>query len=376
MKSFRNTLFWVHLICGLAAGIVIFIMCVTGAALAFEKDILEFAERDVRTIRPSAGADRMPISAILGAVKEVRPDSKPTSIAIADDVNAALTIALGREGSVYADPYTGTVREASSSSVRSFFRTMTDLHRYIAMSGDGRAVGKGLTGAANMIFLFLALSGLYIWWPKSLEWRRLRPLLWFRRGAKGKARDFNWHTTIGFWCSAVLVVLTLTATVISYQWAGNLIYKLTGNPPPPAAGPPSAPAAETQHELPANIDTLWETAQNHTQDWKSISMRLPAGKDAVFTIDEGTSWNIFGRSSLTLDTASGQVAKWEPYSEQNSGRQLRTWIRFTHTGETGGWLGKLIAFAACVGGAFLVYTGFSLALRRFANWKTRRQTAA
>ncbi len=46
MKTFRKLLFWLHLISGLAAGIVIFIMCVTGALLSFEKNITEFAERE------------------------------------------------------------------------------------------------------------------------------------------------------------------------------------------------------------------------------------------------------------------------------------------------------------------------------------------
>src|SRR5215213_2410321 len=150
MRSIRNVFFWAHLVCGLAAGIIIFIMCVTGAAVAFEKNIVEFAERDARRVQPQAGAVPLPVSALLDAVKQAKPDAKPSSIAIMNDPNAAATIALGREGAVYADPYTGVVKQADSSSVRSFFRTMTDLHRYIALSGDGRPVGKALTGAGNL----------------------------------------------------------------------------------------------------------------------------------------------------------------------------------------------------------------------------------
>jgi uncharacterized iron-regulated membrane protein len=53
---------------------------------------------------------------------------------------------------------------------------------------------------------------------------------------------------------------------------------------------------------------------------------------------------------------------------------LRSWIRFTHTGETGGIVGQFIGFLACIGGAFLVWTGFSLAWRRFRGWQTKSQT--
>ena len=82
---------------------------------------------------------------------------------------------------------------------------------------------------------------------------------------------------------------------------------------------------------------------------------LPIAKDtAVFTIDEGIYWNIFGRSTLTIDAKTAEIAKWETYGEQNSARQLRSWFRFTHTGETGGFVGQFIGFLACIGGAFLV----------------------
>jgi uncharacterized iron-regulated membrane protein len=232
-------------------------------------------------------------------------------------------------------------------------------------------VGKAISGACNLMFLLLAISGIYIWTPRIFEWRRMKPNLWFRRGLKGKGRDFNWHNVIGFWLSLVLVVLTLTATVISYQWAGDLVYTLTGSEPPPRQIQPPVPLDEQRFVAPENLDAIWARAEDHVDDRKSISLRLPIGKEAIFTIDEGRSWNIFGRSTLAIDPQTLQITRWEPYAEQNYGRQLRSWIRFTHTGESGGIIGQFIGFMACIGGAFLVYTGLSLAVRRFARWSRR-----
>ena len=56
---------------------------------------------------------------------------------------------------------------------------------------------------------------------------------------------------------------------------------------------------------------------------------------------------------------------------QRRARRLRGWMRFAHTGELGGVIGQFVAGLACVGGAFLVWTGFSLAFRRFLAWRTR-----
>ncbi len=160
---------------------------------------------------------------------------------------------------------------------------------------------------------------------------------------------------------------------MSYQWANNLLYALTGNEPPQQQQANQNQTAEQSFVLPENIGELWTRAENQSQNRKSISLRLPISNDAVFTIDEGKYWNKFGRSTLTLNTQTGDISKWESYGEQNSGRQLRSWVRFTHTGETGGIIGQIIGFVACIGGAFLVWTGLSLALRRFCNRRAKPQ---
>ncbi|MEP6945902.1 MAG: PepSY-associated TM helix domain-containing protein [Acidobacteriota bacterium] len=370
MKAFRKILFWTHLVAGVVGGIVIFIMCVTGAALSFEKNITEMAERDQRYV--AVGDHRLSTREILLKIIVAQPNAKPSSMAALSDPTASLTVALGREGQLFVDPYAGVVTGEGNKSVRGFFRTMNDLHRYIALSGDGRPAGKAITGVCNLLFLFLAISGLYIWMPRKLAWSRLRTVMWFRKTHSGKARDFNWHNTIGFWSSLVLIVLTLTATVISYQWAGNLIYTLTGNDAPQQQQPPAAaPRPDQVFAVPENIDAMWYIAEARTDGWKSIALRLPVTKDAVFTIDEGRSTNIFGRSTLTIDAATGIVSKWEPYAELSSAKQIRSWFRFTHTGESFGMVGQIVGFIACISGAFLVITGLSLALRRQNKWLRR-----
>ena len=372
MKSFRKIIFWLHLIAGGLAGIFIFIMCVTGALLSFESNILEYAERRQRVVEvPSENVERLPISEILVQVQAEKPNAKLSNVTLRNDKSATAVVAVGRGEQVFVDPYTGAITGEGAKGWRGFFRAVQDAHRWLALSGSGRDVGKSINAAANFLFLFLAISGVYIWFPRRRSWKHFRAAAVFRRKVKGKARDFNWHTVIGFWSSLVLIVLTLTGVVISYQWAGNLVYTLTGNEPPQQQQ--AAPQAEGERPfvLPENIDDIWTKAENHTAH-KSISLRLPITKDAaVFTIEEGIYWNRFARSTLTIDAKAAEISKWETYGAQNSGRQLRSWIRFTHTGETGGNAGKFVGFLACIGGAFLVWTGISLALRRFANWRGR-----
>lgn len=377
MTVFRKILFWLHLISGAFAGIVIFIMSVTGALLSFEKNITEYFERDMRYVAPVQNAQKLSVSDVLAKVREAKPDAKISSIALPNEENAAWQISVGRGENVFANPYTGETTGEGAKNLHSFFGTVEDWHRWLALSGDNRAVGKGLTGICNLAFLFLAISGVYLWFPRRLSWSHFKPVIWFRKGLRGKARNFNWHNVIGFWTSIVLIILTVTAAVISYQWAGNLLYTLTGNElPQQQQQPPQQQNQQAQQPptLPENLNLLWQKAEAQSEGWKSISLRLPVTKDAVFTIDEGKYLNKFGRSTLTLNTETAEIAKWETYGEQNSARQLRSWFRFTHTGESFGLIGQVIGFTACIGGAILVWTGFSLALRRFQNWYSKRRS--
>jgi hypothetical protein len=50
------------------------------------------------------------------------------------------------------------------------------------------------------LFLFIVLSGLYLWFPRQLT-SGAAPAHASGSGVglPGKARDFNWHNVIGFW---------------------------------------------------------------------------------------------------------------------------------------------------------------------------------
>lgn len=320
---------------------------------------------------PTENQNRLPIGELVAKVLAEKPNARPSNITLQAEKTAAAIVALGRDGQVFVNPYSGEITGEGAKSWRGFFRLNEDLHRWLALSGDNRTIGKSINDAANFLFLFLAISGIYIWFPRRLTLKHFKAATFFRRKVTGKARDFNWHTVTGFWTSLVLIVLTLTGVVISYQWAGNLVYTLTGNETPQQQQTSPPQQGEQPFVLPENLDDVWTKAENYTT-YKAISLRLPVAKEsAVFTVEEGIYWNRFARSTLTIDTRTSEIAKWEGYDGQNAGRQLRSWMRYTHTGESGGILGQFVGFLACLGGALLVWTGFSLSWRRFKDWRRK-----
>ena len=172
MKGFRTVIFWMHLCAGLTAGTVIFIMCVTGALLAFERNIIEWSERDSRYVG-NAGGERLTPSEILTNVIADRPDAKPSALALTNEENAAWQVLIGRDGILFVDPFTGIIAGESNKSVRAVMSELRNWHRYVALSGDQRPIGKAITGFCNLLFLFLAISGIYIWVPRIWSWRTI-----------------------------------------------------------------------------------------------------------------------------------------------------------------------------------------------------------
>src|SRR5262249_32750567 len=84
------------------------------------------------------------------------------------------------------------------------------------MDGEQRAIGKAITGACNLAFFWLAVTGVYLWWPHNWKWRGLKTSLVFQRRLTGKAGYWIWHNFFGFWSSSFLVFLPLPAAVMSY----------------------------------------------------------------------------------------------------------------------------------------------------------------
>jgi uncharacterized iron-regulated membrane protein len=379
MKKLRKIIFWCHLPVGVTAGLVILTMCVTGVLLSFEKQITTWADtRGYRAAPATAETKHLPVEELIAKARDAR-GAAPTAITIKAEPAAPAEIAFGRETTLFVNPYTGAILGEGSQKVRSFFRTVTDWHRWLGAKGDNRNVARAITGACNLGFLFLVMSGFYLWWPRSWNRKALRNVTWFRRGLPAKARDFNWHNVIGFWSAGPLFIVVLSAVVISYTWAGNLVYRIVGEvPPAPRANQPAAPAGANK-ETASPVDSLnpaWVRAEQQVNDWRSISLQLPTSASAplTFNIDRGTGGQPQMRSQLVLDRATGDIVRWEPFSTYTRGRQLRSVLRFAHTGEVLGIPGQVIAAAVSTGGAFLAVTGLALAIRRLLGWRARRRT--
>lgn len=394
----RKTIFWTHLVCGLTAGLVVAMMSFTGVLLTYERQILAFADRALYS-EAAPGVAARPIEDLIAAVQAENPGLAAASVTILRHSQAPVGIGAGRAGTVYVDRYTAEVLGPGATGLRAFFRGVEGWHRWFNLSGDSRNAARAVTDGANLLFLFLVLSGLYLWLPPAYRWAAFKTRLLFNPKAhSGKARDYNWHHVFGIWSAIPLAVVVATSVVFSYGWANDLVYRSFGEAPPRLGGPgpggraggggpggPGAdagarpatsagtsalgePLADSQASAPARLDLDALLARGAAQagNWRTITLLLPRGEENGVTlqIDRGNGGQPQHRERLVLDAYSGEVVSAEPFSSQTPGRRARTIIRFLHTGEVLGIAGQTIAGVVSLASLFMVWTGWALAYRR------------
>ena len=378
----RSSIFWIHLVCGVATGLVVLMMSVTGVILTYERQMLAWADRTTFPA-PTPDAQRLPLERLVEAAKLHRPEFVPTTIMLRNEPDAPVVLAAGRSGSVVADPYSGAVSDPGAAGLRSFFGAVTGWHRWFNATGESRATARAITGASNLAFLFLILSGMYLWLPRVFKWAAFETRLLFNgKATTAKARDFNWHHVFGIWSAIPLAVVVATAAVFSYPWANDLVYRIAGEEPPRAGGGPPRGQAEPAVVVPdgtaidrLSYGALLARAAAHG-DWQTLTLNIPASPDAPTVrigIDEGNGGQPQRRHTLTLDASTGAVVSYAPFSSQTAGQKARSWIRFLHTGEALGLVGQTIAGLVSLTSVVMVWTGLALAYRRLLQplWRTR-----
>lgn len=375
--TLRRLLFWLHLAVGVTVGLVVAFLAVTGSILAFQPQIVAWAERDARIAAPQTQSCVAP-SAVLGNAAAFER-GQPTGFALYSDSHRPAEVAF-RDGAVaLVDGCSGRVIGRGANGLRGFFQATRELHQQAALSGVRHETLRAVKNAAVLGFLFLILSGLVLWVPRRLTWQHLRPVVFFRGNLKGRAREWSWHNVFGFWMALPLAAIVVSGIIMAYPWANALLFRAAGSTlPPPRAPERSEGDARRQKPTDAaqfvSLDAAIQAARAHDGEWKILTLRLPAAKDpnVTFTLDAGDGGRPQLRGQLVISRKDGQVVRWEPFAAGSRSRQWRAYVRFLHTGEIFGLVGRSVAVLASLSALMLVWTGFSLALRRLAAWRKNR----
>lgn len=367
-KIFRQ----LHLLLSVPFGLVIAVICFSGAVLVFEEEVTDIIRHDLRYVRKAKAAP-VPLDELLEKAAATLPDSiRVTGVSISSDSERAYRISLSRphRAVLYIDPYTGEIKGREERSA--FFVTMFRLHRWLldaGKPGEGVFWGKMIVGVSTLLFAFVLISGIIIWWPRSrTAWRNR-----FRISVtKGKRRFwYDCHAVGGMYAFIFLLAMALTGLTWSFDRYRAGFYQLFGAETGRGGGHKTAPSITKRTETPGKLPyacwrQVYESLAEKNPDCKQIS--LSAGSASV-------SFSGFGNRRASdrykFNSQTGEIVETVLYKDADKSGKIRGWIYSVHVGSWGGPVTRVLAFAAALIGATLPLTGYYFWIKRL--WKKRRR---
>lgn len=365
----------VHVWLSIPFGIIIAIVCLTGAILVFETEILELCYPSRYFVKEMKG-EPLPPAALMEAARQQLPDSiKINGIRVSSDPRRTYQLVLpGKKAACFIDPYTAGITGIDDG--KGFFMKTMRLHRWLLdeYKRDGSfAWGKAIVGYSTLALVIIIISGLVIWYPRN------KKVLKNRLKIKTKSGWFRFlydlHVSGGFYAALLLLVLSLTGLTWSFGWYRNAFYTAFGvstNQPQAHAATPS-PSAKTSGEKDSQgrsgsaerkgkqqkrTDyTQWAEVlsdlQSRYPEYKSITIQ--DGAATVSTADYG---NTRGSDRYSFDPATGKITGTQLYKDLPDSGKIRGWIYSVHAGTWGGMTTRILSCLVSLLGAVFAITGY------------------
>ena len=379
----RKVLFQLHWIFGITVGIVLAIVGATGALLSFEQQIVAALAREGRQVEANGRTPLAPAD-VLTRVAANEPEKRITGLSIAREPSVTTRVTFAPREQRYVDPYTGALLPPTSDGAETFFRNVRQLHRWLMLGDRGdRDIGRQIVGASTLLLVFMALTGLYLRWPRGPAARRLKT--WFVPDFRLKGRAFLWnlHSVIGTWVLPVYLVIALTGLQWSYDRYRDGLYSIAGVERP-AAGErgPREGRGGGQREARGAVDVptfarAWETFAREAAGFISVNVNLAAGPDHPLELRYLDAHPSHERAFNTLAIdKKGRVSKSERYQDKKLPAQLVSSIFPLHSGSYFGLVGTIVFLIASLAMPLFAVTGWLMYLRRRAPRARRESLAA
>lgn len=435
----KRTFMKLHLWLSVPFGIIITLVCFSGAMLVFEKEITEAANPELYTTSPD-GRTALPVGEVAKRVAQTLPDSvEVTGVTVSSDAERTWQVSLSkpRRASVYVDQYTGEIKGKAERGA--FFNVMFRLHRWLLDSmkpGGGVSVGKMVVGISTLMFVVILITGIIVWWPRSL--RALKQSLKISVNKGWRRFWHGLHVAGGMYALIFLLAMALTGLTWSFSWYRAGFYKVFGAELPKQGGGEKAEGKEKKggrgergdkargereeagdkgegrgkhggkrHGDMAEAGNMkkerghrggkpdgkpfhgeqggeaeGKPKADFTQ-WQAVYAELARRnpdfktitvKDGKASVSNSTLGNSRAADSYEFDSKTGKITDFKPYAKAERGQKLRGWIFAVHTGSFGGLFTRILAFLAALLGASLPITGYYFWLKRICRKSSRQRS--
>ena len=376
----------IHLWLSIPFGIIIAIVCLTGAILVFGTEIQEVYYPSRYFVKEVKGELLTPATMLSSARRQLPDSIQINGIRVSQDPKRTWQVVLpGKKAAAFINPYTAEITGIDDG--QGFFMQMMRLHRWLLDSykRDGSfSLGKAVVGYATLVMAIILISGLVIWYPRNKK--ALKNRLKIKTKSGWYRFFYDLHVSGGFYATLLLLVLTLTGLTWSFGWYRDAFYTVFGvetTQPQAHAPAPSdskgkskergskekpsgekkegnkgghSPEREKNNRAEADY-TQWATVladlQSRYPKYNSITIQ-----DGSATVSAAQYGNTRGSDRYTFDPANGKITDVQLYKDLPKSGKIRGWIYSVHVGSWGGTTTRILSCLVSFLGAVFALTGY------------------
>jgi uncharacterized iron-regulated membrane protein len=362
--AIRAVLFQIHLWCGIALGLYILLMSLTGVALVFHDEISEYSNRRLLQVdRPVSSDGVIGPDEVRKLAMALTPGHRFNSISFPEGPQGTYRIAMEKMKEftfLYFHPQTGehlgTVQQDTS-----FLRWLQLLHFNLLSGTTGRTVN----GVGGLCLILLCLTGVPLWWQGLRRW-----MVGLKVGWRLSWKRLNWdlHSATGIYTFCFAALWGLTGAYFAFPDAARA-----------AVGwfLPVSPSVRALRTAKPRAEAAASAAAHGTRVTMILfpeAQSLPA-RVLVMPEDVPASAHHF-RGEVFVDRASAKIVRTSLYQDATAGDVLIRWVVPLHFGTFGGLPIKILWLFLGLTPGLLAVTGTLMWWNRVASKKFAKRKQA
>jgi uncharacterized iron-regulated membrane protein len=363
--SARKVILKIHLYLGIAAAVVLVIISLTGAVMAWEHDIERWTHPGLWYANTARTA--LPESEVIRIAERAFAPARVTGVQIDRRLNVVHVLQMNDKASVYVSPWDGTIhgRIVGASRTQRLIGYIHQLHLRLvpdpaSVPRNLSEIGKLVVSFAGLFLCFLVLTGWILWWRTRrvpVRWSGS----WFRIA-------FDAHRTIGIYVSLLLLIAGFTGIMVGFDFAEEQLYAITRSEHPKRPPPPSS--SDVAGRSPISVDQAIASAVAAFPGDGVAQVRLPpTTRDSYIAFVRTPNDPSLDGPILTnvyVDQYSGQVIRVDNFLGESPGYRMVRLNRAIHTGDFLGVFGHvLMSFTSLMLGVMVV-SGLVIWLKKLA----------